>query len=80
MEFIQFVDLILIHILECMKKIQIEAKEILEKVDCFFPKEFDGQESILWLHKYSNNKKQDEWAGFFFEDFCFLILSKFLGG
>lgn len=63
-----------------MKKFEIEANEILKEVDCFFPKEFEGQESILWLHKYSNNKKQDEWAGFFFEDFCFLILSKFLGG
>jgi len=63
-----------------MKKFEIEAKEILKEVDCFFPKEFAGKESILWLHKYSNNKKQDEWAGFFFEDFCFQILSKFLGG
>ena len=61
-------------------KFQTEAKEILHVVDCFFPKQFDGKESILWLHKFSNNKKQDEWAGFFFEDFCFLILSKFLGG
>lgn len=63
-----------------MISFQTEAKEILKNVDCFFPKEFNGKESILWLHKYSNNKKQDEWAGFFFEDFCFLILSKFLGG
>lgn len=63
-----------------MVSFQTEANEILKNVDCYFPKEFSGKESILWLHKYSNNKKQDEWAGFFFEDFCFLILSKFLGG
>lgn len=63
-----------------MVSFQTEAKEILKNIDCYFPKEFNGKESILWLHKYSNNKKQDEWAGFFFEDFCFLILSKFLGG
>jgi len=63
-----------------MVSFQTEAKEILKIIDCYFPKEFSGKESIKWLHKYSNNKKQDEWAGFFFEDFCFLILSKFLGG
>jgi len=63
-----------------MKKFEKEAKEILKIIDCYFPKEFDGKDSILWLHEYSNNKKQDEWAGFFFEDFCFLILTKILGG
>lgn len=63
-----------------MKKIQVEAKEILRIIDCYFPKEFSGKDSILWLHKYSNNKKQDEWAGFFFEDFCFSIISKILAG
>ncbi|MDH3657079.1 MAG: hypothetical protein OEM77_02975 [Nitrosopumilus sp.] len=63
-----------------MKEVKKEAKEILRTIDCYFPKEFNGKDSILWLHKYSNNKKQDEWAGFFFEDFCFSILTKFLGG
>ena len=63
-----------------MKKFEIEAKEILKNIDCYFPKEFSGVDSILWLHKYSNNKKQDEWTGFFFEDFCFSILTKILGG
>lgn len=63
-----------------MKKFEKEAKEILRIVDCYFPKEFDGMDSILWLDKYSNNKKQDEWAGFFFEDFCFSILTKIFGG
>lgn len=63
-----------------MNKVKAEAKEILKIIDCYFPKEFNGEESIRWLHKYSNNKKQDEWAGFFFEDFCFSIISKMLAG
>ena len=54
-----------------------EAKEILDK---YFPKRFNAEESIQWLHKHSNQKKQDEWAAFFFEEYSFPLLINFLGG
>lgn len=57
-----------------------EAKEILKILDKYFPKIFDAKESIKWLHKHSNQKKQDEWAAFFFEEYSFPLLINFLGG
>ena len=41
-----------------MNKVKAEAKEILKIIDCYFPKEFNGEESIRWLHRYSNNKNK----------------------
>jgi hypothetical protein len=43
-----------------------EAKDIIGIFEKYFPKRFDAKESIKWLHRYSNQKKQDEWAAFFF--------------
>lgn len=57
-----------------------EAKEIIEILDKYFPKRFNAEESIQWLHKHSNQKKQDEWAAFFFEEYSFPLLINFLGG
>ena len=57
-----------------------EAKAILQVLDRYFPKHFDGKESIRWLHKYSTQRRQDEWAAFFFEEYCFPLLTNFLGG
>jgi hypothetical protein len=57
-----------------------EAIEILNILDKYFPKRFDAKESIKWLHKHSNQKKQDEWAAFFFEEYSFPLLINFLGG
>ena len=57
-----------------------EAEEILKILDKYFPKSFDAKESIKWLHKHSNQKKQDEWAAFFFEEYSFPLLINFLGG
>lgn len=57
-----------------------EAKEILEILDKYFPKRFDAKESIKWLHKHTTQKKQDEWAAFFFEEYSFPLLTNFLGG
>ncbi len=57
-----------------------EAKAILQILDQYFPKQFDGKQSIPWLHKYTTQKRQDEWAAFFFEEYCFPLLTKFLGG
>jgi len=57
-----------------------EAKEILDILERYFPKQFDAKESIIWLHKYSNQKKQDEWAAFYYEEYAFPLLTNFLGG
>jgi hypothetical protein len=57
-----------------------EAKNILEILDKYFPKRFDAKESIKWLHKHSSQKRQDEWAAFFFEEYSFPLLINFLGG
>ena len=57
-----------------------EAKRIIEILDKYFPKRFNAEESIKWLHKHSNQKKQDEWAAFFFEEYSFPLLINFLGG
>ncbi len=57
-----------------------EGLEILKVLDKYFPKRFDGKESIQWLHKHTTQKKQDEWAAFFFEEYGFPLLTRFLGG
>jgi len=57
-----------------------EAHQILQVLDQYFPKQFDGKQSILWLYKYSTQRRQDEWAAFFFEYYCFPLLTSFLGG
>jgi hypothetical protein len=57
-----------------------EGIEILRVLDKYFPKRFEGEESIQWLHEHTTQKKQDEWAAFFFEEYCFPLLTKFLGG
>ena len=57
-----------------------EGIEILKIIEKYFPKRFDGKECISWLHQYSSQKKQDEWAGFFFEEYCFSLITRFLGG
>lgn len=57
-----------------------EAKNIIEIFEKYFPKRFDAKESIKWLHRYSNQKRQDEWAAFFFEEYSFPLLINFLGG
>lgn len=57
-----------------------EGHEILRVLDKYFPKRFDGRESIQWLHKHTTQRKQDEWAAFFFEEYCFPLLTRFLGG
>ncbi|SMH72610.1 hypothetical protein [Candidatus Nitrosotalea okcheonensis] len=59
---------------------QEEGLEILKVLDQYFPKRFEGKDSIQWLHRFSNHKKQDEWAAFFFQDYSFPLLTKFLGG
>jgi len=57
-----------------------EAKSILKIVDKYFPKRFDGKESIKWLHRHTTQGRQDEWAAFFFEEYCFPLITNFLGG
>ena len=57
-----------------------EAIQILKILEKYFPKRFDGKESILWLHKHTTQRRQDEWAAFFFEEYCFPLLTNFLGG
>lgn len=57
-----------------------EAENIISILEKYFPKRFDAKESIKWLHKHSNQKKQDEWAAFFFESYSFPLLTNFLGG
>lgn len=57
-----------------------EGHEILAVLDKYFPKQFDGKDSIQWLHKHTTQKRQDEWAAFFFEEYCFSLLTRFLGG
>lgn len=57
-----------------------EGREILKVLDKYFPKRFDGKQSIQWLHKHTTQRKQDEWAAFFFEEYCFPLLTRFLGG
>ena len=57
-----------------------EAKKILEVVDKYFPKIFEGQESIKWLHEHTSQGKQREWAAIFFEEYCRPLLTNFLGG
>lgn len=59
---------------------QEEGLEILKVLDQYFPKRFDGEDSIQWLHRFSNQKKQDEWAAFFFQEYSFPLLTRFLGG
>jgi len=62
------------------EKYELEAIEILKVVEQYFPKILDGKDCINWLHKYSTQKKQHEWAGFFFENYCFSLITHFLGG
>lgn len=57
-----------------------EAIDILKVVEQYFPKILDGKDCINWLHNYSSQKKQPEWAAFFFEDYCFSLITHFLGG
>lgn len=57
-----------------------EGLEILKVLDKYFPKRFDGKQSIQWLHEHTTQKKQDEWAAFFFEEYSFPLLTRFLGG
>jgi len=57
-----------------------EAKEILKIIDQYFPKIFDGKDSINWLHNYTTQGKQPEWQGFFFEEFTVSILKHILAG
>lgn len=57
-----------------------EGQEILKVLDKYFPKRFEGKESIQWLHKHTTQRKQDEWAAFFFEEYSFPLLTRFLGG
>lgn len=57
-----------------------EAVKILKIIEQYFPKRFDGMESVKWLHQHSNQGRQDEWAAFFFEEYSFPLLTNFLGG
>lgn len=57
-----------------------EAIKILEILEKYFPKRFDGKEAILWLHKHTTQRRQEEWAAFFFEEYCFPLLTNFMGG
>ncbi len=57
-----------------------EASKIIEVIDKYFPKIFEGQESIQWLHKHTSQSKQIEWAAIFFEEYCRPLLTNFLGG
>jgi len=61
-------------------KPQDEAVIILEVIDKYFPKIFEGRESIRWLHKHTTQGKQIEWAAIFFEEYCRPLLTNFLGG
>lgn len=63
-----------------VEKYVYEGLEILRVLDKYFPKRFDGRESIQWLHKHTTQRKQDEWAAFFFEEYSFPLLTRFLGG
>ncbi len=57
-----------------------EAKEILNVIDRYFPKVFEGKESIKWLHKHTTQGNQIEWGAIFFEEYCRPLLTNFLGG
>jgi hypothetical protein len=57
-----------------------EAREILYRIDKYFPKVFEAKESIKWLHKHTSKGKQSEWQAFFFEEYCRELLTAFLGG
>ena len=57
-----------------------EAYKILEVIDKYFPKIFEGRESIKWLHTHTTQGKQREWAAIFFEEYCRPLLTHFLGG
>lgn len=59
---------------------QEEGLEIIKVLDQYFPKRFEGKDSIQWLHQFSSQKRQDEWAGFFFQEYSVPLLTKFLGG
>jgi len=61
-------------------KQEIEAKRILDVLDQYFPKIFDGKDCINWLHRYTSQGRQSEWQGFFFEEFSISVLKKFLAG
>jgi len=51
---------------------QEEGLEILKVLDQYFPKKFEGKDSIQWLHRFSNHKKQDEWTDSSFKIILFL--------
>lgn len=57
-----------------------EAKEILIIIEKYFPRIFHAQDSIKWLHKYTSQGRQVEWAALFFEEYCRPLLTSFLGG
>lgn len=57
-----------------------EALEILEVIQKYFPKIFEARDSIKWLHKYTTQGNQKEWAAIFFEEYCRPLLTNFLGG
>ncbi len=59
---------------------QDEAVEILKIVQKYFPKIFEGQDSIRWLHEHTRQGNQREWAAVFFEEYCRPLLTNFLGG
>lgn len=59
---------------------QKEGLEIIQVLNQYFPKRFEAKDSIRWLHQFSNQKRQDEWAGFFFQEYSVPLLTKFLGG
>ena len=63
-----------------LEKHELEAIEILKVLDKYFPKWFEGKNSIKWSYKYSSRKNEDEWQAFFFEDFCFYLITQLMGG
>ena len=57
-----------------------EAKEILAVIEKYFPRVIQARDSIKWLHRYTSQGKQTEWAAQFFEEYSRPLLTNFLGG
>ena len=57
-----------------------EAVEILRVIKKYFPSIIDAKYSIRWLHEYTTQGNQNEWAAVYFEEYCRPLLTNFLGG
>jgi len=57
-----------------------EINTISELIIKNLPKKMSGKEAVLWLKKNTNQWKQMEWGGFYFEEFLFKLLKNRIGG